>query len=598
MVDASDSRRAGLRRRPSYSLRRSCWTGKYAKAALLFVTLLWLGSVSVWLFGERHPRLRSLPSTLVNHSPFRKQSPPSLHELKRQDPKQVPKSVRKLRPMVGRKTLLDLLEDEPEHDVSGVKRDIVNLRWPPLVTAIPEVRPSPEALLSGLTSGAVDMQFCHGGPRCRFLFPLWIGEQESRGRMHLMQVVRLAAALNRTLVLPNVSKSRLGGCGKWAFDAYYDVPDFARQVQALWGGTPDGMMTMDDFKTWVDMRPDGPIAQMVFMDENSTTIHRDSSLATLVHSGDALEVHVDDETLDLEDPRLKNARCLRNKFQKLDLEKRYPISMRLASRDPPGAVAPGDHLADILRRDDILQASMLRSSEEIPSLQDILNPDSNMPPSQESLDDADVLLLHWDLRHLPFASSPGTDHLDYSPNIHRLAERLTKPYEPYVAVHWRMETVPPALLPDCAEALVDTLSVLLADPTLSRDVRSVWLATDLPWTGSVDLSSTPAQRSNTFRNVTSQHTEAVEIVQSAFDGEGPLSGWKLTGLTQEMSRVRAELTASGEELVLEDDDESGQLWEDSGVWGILDKMAAMESALFISGARGCGRVRSVPHLEE
>ncbi|KAF7793721.1 hypothetical protein EIP86_004837 [Pleurotus ostreatoroseus] len=590
--DATDSRRVlGLRRSSSYSNRRHCWKRKSAKATLLFTILLWLGLVTFWLLNARQSGLRSLPSRLVEHSPFRRRTPPPLHELKRQDPKKLPKSAKKARPMVGRKTLLDLIQDEPEHDGSGVKHDIVNLRWPPLVTAIPEVRPSAEALMSGLTSRSVDAQFCHGGPHCRFLFPLWIGEQESRGRMHLMQILRLAVALNRTLVLPNVSKSRLGGCGKWAFDAYYDVPDFARSVQALWNGLPDGMISMDDFKTWVDMRPDKPITQMMFMDENSTVVAQDVSMATLILSEDALDVRVDSDTLDHEDLRLKNARCLRSKFQRLDLEKRYPISMRLASGDPPGAVVPGVHLADVLQREDILLASTLRDVQELPTLQDVLSPNGSLQPSQQSPDEADVLLLHWDLRRFPFTSSASTDHLDYSPNIHKLAGRLTKPYEPYVAVHWRMETVPPALLPDCAEALIDTLSVLLADPTLSQDIRSVWLATDLPWTGSADSSLAPAQRSNTFRNVTSQHTEAVEIVRSAFDGDGPLSGWKLTGLTQEMRRVRAELAASGEEFVLEDDDENGLLWEDSGVWGILDKMAAMESALFVSGARGCGRVR-------
>ena len=43
--------------------------------------------------------------------------------------------------------------------------------------------------------------------------------------------------------------------------------------------------------------------------------------------------------------------------------------------------------------------------------------------------------------------------------------------------------------------------------------------------------------------------------------------------------------------VLEEDDDEGVLLEDSGVLGILDKLVAMNSALFVSGAKRCGRVR-------
>ena len=57
--------------------------------------------------------------------------------------------------------------------------------------------------------------------------------------------------------------------------------------------------------------------------------------------------------------------------------------------------------------------------------------------------------------------------------------------------------------------------------------------------------------------------------------------------------MRAQIKASGDDFTLDDDDEAGLLWEDSGIWGILDKIAAMEAALFVSASRGCGRVRSV-----
>ena len=158
-----------------------------------------------------------------------------------------------------------------------------------------------------------------------------------------------------------------------------------------------------------------------------------------------------------------------------------------------------------------------------------------------------------------------------------------------------METVEPAVLPDCAEALVDTLGTLLADPTLADGIKTVWLATDVPWSGSttaVDaLVRSPAQRSNTFKAFTNEHFEAIGIVKTAFANEGPLMGFKLTGLGEEIQKLR--MADKADELVLAHEDDVGMLWEDSGIWGILDKTAAMSSALFVSGARGCGRVRSV-----
>ena len=513
-------------------------------------------------------------------------NPPPIRQPRKKD-----KSKLSARPTVGRQQLLELGQDEPEHDFLSPERDIVNLRWPSKVTAIPEIVPSPEALKSGIVSSAVDAQFCNGRP-CRFLFPLWIGEQESRGRMHLMQVVHLAAALNRTLVLPNVGKSRIGGCGKWPFDAYYDVPSFARQVQDTLG-VYQKMVPMDDFKTWLDMRPDSPTAHMIFLDENTTAIVRDPLESTLISREEFIDVYADTMPLDLEDTRLKNARCLQRKFQRLDLDTRYPVSVRLATGDPPSTVTPGTQLAAILQREDVSQASFRHTSRSAPSLQEVLT--SETAPTVDALpNEAEVLLIHWDLRHFPFPTTATSQSLNYSSNIHRLAEKLTAMHQPYIAVHWRMETVVPTLLPDCAEALVDTLSILLADPTLGAGVRSIWLATDLPWPSSPSDPmhvKTPVQRSNTFRNVTDEHIEALEILKTAFEPEGALEGWKLTGLAQEIARVRATMESSGDEFALDDDDEGGLLWEDSGVWGILDKMAAMESALFVSAARGCGRVR-------
>ncbi len=584
---ASSPRRVVLRRGNSYTESESVWKRPRYQVFFLF---LWLASsAGLWLLCSN-----GSPAThrTADSDPLRGTTDfLPIGELQRRLAPKAKSSLNSRRPKLNREILLDLVEDETERPpVRGP--DIVNVRWPPVVTAVPEVRPSEKALRSGLTTSSVDAQFCQGQSRCRFLLPLWIGEQESRGRMHLTQVLHLAAALNRTLVLPNVGKSRIGACGKWLFDAYYDLGSFAKQAREVFG-VPRGTIMLDDFKTWVDMRPKAPAGQLVFFDESSTALP-DGLDGTLVTAEDGLEVYVDHHPLAHDDTRLKNARCLKWKFNKMRTDTHHPVSLRLPTLGHPAAVNPGETLVRILQREDIAQMSIgnLQNFGMIP--QDVLDFGKESHLETMATEDAEVLLVHWDLRHFPFSTLSTTPSgPDYSQNIRALANKLTKPHQPYVAIHWRMETVPPALLPDCAEALVDSLSILLADPTLAEGIRSVWLATDLALSSSSKLQKDSVQRSNTFKTVTSEHTEAIEIVKMAFGNGGPLEAWELTGLAQEIERMKRDAEAYGEEFVLEDEDDSGLLWEDSGIWGILDKIVAMQSALFVSGARGCGRVRYV-----
>ncbi|KAF8181485.1 hypothetical protein BJ912DRAFT_906817, partial [Pholiota molesta] len=101
--------------------------------------------------------------------------------------------------------------------------------WPPKVTRIPErpARPPPGSTpAAGATADALCPSATHPRP-CRFLLPLRIAEQESKARIHLAQLALLARALNRTLVLPNVGRSKVGACFRWDLGAYYDVRSLA-----------------------------------------------------------------------------------------------------------------------------------------------------------------------------------------------------------------------------------------------------------------------------------------------------------------------------------------------------------------------------------
>lgn len=468
--------------------------------------------------------------------------------------------------------------------------DTRKVRWPPMVTAIPETRPDADSLYSGVTASSIDTQFCGGVSPCRILLPLWIGEQESRSRMHLVQILQLARSLNRTLVLPNVGRSRIGACGRWDFEVYYDVGSFVGPKTEADQGLVRKVMLMDDFKTWLEMRPTEPSGQLLFVDEKTDADDDATKDKISPNSTEALSVYIDKNSLDVEDPRLRKVRCLPTKYRQLDLDTFSPMTVHI----PPVDSFGGRFLTDALAQEETYTAHRrLRGSpaEPIP----------------------EVLILHWDTRHFPFPHllDPEAMTLGYSSKLRSLSRRLIKPRAPYLAVHWRMETVSPALLPDCAEALVDTLSTLLSDPNLAAEIKTIWFASDFPWpvssnaaaAASPDLNTdgdprqesmqiaSSARRSNTFRSVSHEHIEAIRIFTSAFRTGGPLENWRLTGVSEELERVRREMEKEGKEYVLEEDDDEGVLLEDSGVLGILDKLVAMESALFVSGAKRCGRVR-------
>ncbi|KAF8910758.1 hypothetical protein CPB85DRAFT_678400 [Mucidula mucida] len=89
----------------------------------------------------------------------------------------------------------------------------------------------------------------------KFLIPGYIGEQESKARIHFQDMHQLARTLDRILVLPNVGQSRLGMCRDYAFDMYYDASGL------------QGVMTMDDFR-WLVEDDDRLNAQLILVGRN------------------------------------------------------------------------------------------------------------------------------------------------------------------------------------------------------------------------------------------------------------------------------------------------------------------------------------------
>ncbi|KAG1759174.1 hypothetical protein EDD22DRAFT_907225 [Suillus occidentalis] len=186
---------------------------------------------------------------------------------------------------------------------------------------------------------------------------------------------------------------------------------------------------------------------------------------------------------------------------------------------------------------------------------------------------SDVLAVEWDLRHSIFPES--NIDLQYSHALVELAERLASLARPYIAVHWRLEHVPVENLAWCAASLVSTLR---------SGLGLVWFATDYhTLSEQPSVVKTKSAKSGTFRAVTPEHEEAMNILQDAFQMGGDLEGYAMTELPSQIKKLRMfEGNVQLEEDVL----------KDSGVSGILDKLVSMQSQVFVSGSRACSKTSS------
>ncbi|EIW84581.1 hypothetical protein CONPUDRAFT_151595 [Coniophora puteana RWD-64-598 SS2] len=390
---------------------------------------------------------------------------------------------------------------------------------------------------------AYDAQFCPGPGPCRFLLPYRIGEQESKARQHLAQVARLAEVLNRTLVLPNVGRSRVGACARWPFGAYYDAG-----LQSLPGGEGESGkgeengvyargVDLEKFRAWVHGRPTRPALGSVQLQTRASVSETDINMD--------LEVVA---ALPNASP-MSYTPCLR----KLGLG-----SLR-SSPSPPSS--PFDN-----------QAEPVSAGMTILVAQDKLHrpPYEPYPGSRvidlifksPAINNAQVLVLEYDLRHPIFSPADIIidDHLRYAPWLHTLAHRLIERAKPNIGVHWRMEGVPPQNLEPCARDLVNVLSDLALEDGSERGV--IWLATDYPGLIQVDNSvSMPStsMKSTTFTSNTSAVEPALDVLRSSVRPGGLLEGWKLTELDEQIRH--AELAEKMSEKLTVDEG----LLEDSGV---------------------------------
>ncbi|KAJ3712027.1 hypothetical protein C8R42DRAFT_329566 [Lentinula raphanica] len=405
---------------------------------------------------------------------------------------------------------------------------------------------------------------CRDSP-CRFLLPLRIAEQESKARIHLLEIIQTAKRLDRILVLPRAGKSRLGLCFRWSFEAYYDE-DLLQTVLQQEGVRA---VTQEAFKHWLDSSPSERLTrgQLVSLASKAKS---DSTGTVIFGDDNGLTVSVDTKPIQTQDPRLPG--CFRDRFGMLLSGDFIPLSIypSLLLSKSLKRQAIGEEFVSIFGREDIRNASRSRVSPD---------------------DEPEVLMLDWDMRH-PIYSQPFIGSITYSPLLEHLAGKVSSPSSPYLMIHWRMESVSPVVLPDCAHALVDTISDLLLTSELGEGVQKVWFAGDYPvpisnhlYPPSSDrapITTTIQNKSGTFRDFGEKHREAVDILVDAFREGAELDRWSITDLAAELLRME-----NGEVLDVHPD-----FMTDSGALGILDKMIGMNAAIFVGGSKRCGRTSS------
>ncbi|GAA5862635.1 hypothetical protein JCM3774_001086 [Rhodotorula dairenensis] len=480
---------------------------------------------------------------------------------------------------------------------------------PPLVAEIPEfVKPDPLAppAPERIPADVLDRRVCGAvnGDSCRFLVPAWLGEQETKAQQHLYQLGLLSLALNRTLVLPNVSKSRLGTCYKNPFSFYYSPTSLSDL------GIPT--ISQEDFIDWTLRRGTSPSAQVVTMGN-----------AKSEYSLGAIEIDsAADPTLVPSKPT-RNL-CLRAPKARLDFAGHSPLAIYPPEgyhKSEAGRLGFGEKVITTLRsRKVVSKSSRLSSSTQAKA--------SAPPP--------DVLAFNYELRFpilspavsSAFAASSLPEpapfaHFSYAEVWNSLGEQLVDRLSPFVAIHWRTETLLPGNLAPCGRSLIDKLLELKRKhPSL----QNVYLATDYP-IESLDPTLGAASQageeavahSGTFAKVvTAQHHAAMRRFLSDFKkrAKGQL---RLTTFAREQAELAAEadsvlppalaqrliklttpflrpgasaaggssdpaarppVTASEAILSL--------ARVDSGLYGILDKLVAMRADLFVTGVPGVG----------
>nr|CAG8433140.1 659_t:CDS:1 [Entrophospora candida]CAG8586489.1 12856_t:CDS:1 [Entrophospora candida] len=396
-------------------------------------------------------------------------------------------------------------------------------------------------------SSSTILQDCNNN--CKFIFPYFIIEQETKSNLHIRTFVQLAEALNRILVLPNVGSSRSRACLPFSASFYYNLnslhemfPNAKFIVQKeyeLWLGNQSDYKNIISEHISFTSSPnidEGGYEELKQQSQQnryyrSYTIAKNSSSPYYRNQIDMMksECEYDFKT---NVTKFKEIRILKNGFLRNSLEQRKNFS---------------EFLIEDLKSDS--QILFIFSKLQQPGFPNMYKP-------------------------IPYA-----DHIVYEAS--KIINQLDSSY---IAIHWRMEEVIPKNLPNCARELVKTIQKIKEN----TGINNVYLATDFPLTynknGSIIISKNVLEiepQSGTFHVITIFHVKAMEILASSIKD---IKTWKSLNAFGYLKYIGKE-EENKENLLFNE-------LQGPGVQGILDKIICINSNYFLSGPKGCCRSQS------
>lgn len=201
-------------------------------------------------------------------------------------------------------------------------------------------------------------------------------------------------------------------------------------------------------------------------------------------------------------------------------------------------------------------------------------------------------------------------HFPYAPMWTDLALQVASALSPFIAIHWRQETLPSEIIGPCGAALVEELEHLLLTRHDYVKIKTVYLATDYPiedlengWDGAVAHSGTFGKL------LTEEHHSAMRSFLDLFRMRltEPL-GVRLTTFSKEQSNLKLSDKLLKAITPTVDDNRAAAINErngrprkqkdvkiktpkrgldlaelDIGLLGIIDKTVAMHAEVFITG---------------
>ncbi|GAA5856782.1 hypothetical protein JCM8547_008839 [Rhodosporidiobolus lusitaniae] len=395
----------------------------------------------------------------------------------------------------------------------------------------------------------------------KFLLVGWMGEQETKAQTHLYGLGLLALSLNRTLVLPGVKRSRFGTCYQNPFSLYYAADTLSSF------GFP--YVTSDEFWAWTEHQRSAPTAQVF-------TLARGAPQPV--------------ETVTMPPERM----CLSG--MNLDFSQHEPVAFFSPLSDWKSEEARNNLGEEVVTT--LLDPPSSSSSSS-----------SSSSPSSSSHRSPAVLVAHMNLRY-PFLTpslasrlSPFSfplpypySYFPYSPHWTSLGHSIASHLSPFVAVHWRTETLEVDRIASCGTSLVEKLrEVRRKHP----EVETLYLATDYPIEilreeGGAGATGKATAHSGTMtKTLTEGHHAAMRAFLEQLEAEEGGAGMRLTSFLKEQKEVEwpSELTEAMRKV-------KGGIQElDGAIVGIVDKIVLMKAELFYAGfpvseslEKGCGKL--------